>query len=336
MKIDKKLMNKPFVGKSGIIAQVIKDSFCPVTGQRITTLQLKLHRMILSEFNTHRMFSRNASSSRAIPVEKLCEQVKTNPAMPVYWGANQAGMQAREECDNYIKTNIDTEYDRFEDFSREDFWKYVSSESATKALEMANAGYHKQLPNRLTEFAQWANVVVTATEWDNFFELRLHPDAQPEIHELAKVMKLAMDDSTPLHLSPGQWHLPYLKAGDVQTYINRCDNEIEDSVDISWDKETIACMISAARCARVSYKNHDNSDPDVLRDMKLADTLLKSKHMSPFEHQAKRIYVNEDILEKPIGSMGFLRFKNGVTHIDQDMNFWSANFKGFIQYRRTL
>ena len=47
-------------------AEVLIDSVNPA-GQRLTTFVLRFPRFVLSEFNTHRMFSRNASSSRAIP-----------------------------------------------------------------------------------------------------------------------------------------------------------------------------------------------------------------------------------------------------------------------------
>ena len=77
-------------------AKIIADSISE-TGERLTTVQVKFHRYILSEVNTHRVFSRNYSSSRAIPISKLIEQVRKDPAMPVYWGKNKAGMQAEQK-----------------------------------------------------------------------------------------------------------------------------------------------------------------------------------------------------------------------------------------------
>ena len=77
-------------------AKIICDSISP-DGIRLTTMEVKMHRFILAEMNTHRIFSRNSASSRAIPVKKMLERVKTDPAMPVFWGKNQSGMGASEE-----------------------------------------------------------------------------------------------------------------------------------------------------------------------------------------------------------------------------------------------
>ena len=242
--------------------------------------------------------SRNASSSRAIPTTKMLEQIRSNPAMPIHWGKNQAGMQASEELDHLNGTYL---------------WEDSAQYVAENCRIMTDFGYHKQVVNRLLEPFQWISVVVTATEWDNFFKLRLHKDAQPEIQELAKCMKEAMDNSLPVTLQPGEWHLPYVDLADF---------------DDSGDPILEAIKCSVARCARISFLNHDNSTPNIDKDIALADKLLEAGHMSPFEHIATPMNFAKDTFE--------LAWENGVTHKDRDNNFWSGNFRGFIMYRKLL
>lgn len=283
-----------------ISAKVICDSISP-SGVRLTTMELNYPRFIHSEFMTHRMFSRNASSSRAIPVERMLKQVEENPAMPIQWGKNQPGMQAREEL-----TEIEI------DVVKSD-WNYASKRMAEIATLMSEMDLHKQVVNRLLEPFQWIKVIVTATEWDNFFKLRLHKDAQPEMMVLAEHMKKAMDESIPVELQPGDWHLPYVDLGDF---------------DDSGDPISEAIKWSVARCARVSYLNHDKSFPDRDKDIALADMLLAAGHLSPFEHIATPMNFAKDTFE--------LAWENGVTHKDRDNNFWSGNFRGWIQYRQLI
>lgn len=241
-----------------IEAKVIADSVS-AAGKRITTLQVKFHRFILPEFNTHRVFSRNFSSSRAIPTKKLLEQIRTDPAMPVYWGKNQPGMQAAEELEGLGRQMAI------------DAWKAAAREAADRAEEMAGLGVHKQIVNRVIEPFLWAHGIVTSTEWDNWFELRAHPDAQPEIHELAVKIQQAMAESTPQRLLAGEWHTPYVTRDEV----------IEHGVNL-------ALKISAARCCRVSYLKHDGTAPSVEDDLALFDRLAGAVplHASPLEHQA--------------------------------------------------
>lgn len=241
-----------------IEAKVIEDSIYE-GGKRLVTMQLKYQRFIHAELMTHRVFSRNASSSRAIPVAKMLQQVYEDPAMPVEWGKNQAGMQARE-----LLSAEDTE-------SAKSSWLLAAKLAAGAAEALMETGVHKQIANRLLEPFQWIHVVVTATEWDNFFELRDHPDAQPEIRELARAMKAAMAASTPRVLGFGEWHLPYLDDAE------RLGLPLTDQ---------IAC--SVARCARVSYLRHNLTAPSVEDDKQLHDRLVLAvpPHMSPTEHQA--------------------------------------------------
>lgn len=242
--------------------KVIEDSIAP-SGSRLTTLQLLYPRFIHAEFMTHRVFSRNASSSRAIPVTKMIEQVRTNPAMPIHWGKNQPGMQANEEHDQPV---IIDDYE----VTRELAWKLAAEEASRIAQALNRAGYHKQVVNRLLEPFLHISVVVSATEWDNFFFLRCHRDAQPEIQHLANLMRQALEGSDPFPLNPGEWHLPYVLPE-------------ERSLDLS-----LKVKCSTARCARVSYSNHDGTVPSVERDVELYERLVGSepRHSSPAEHQA--------------------------------------------------
>ena len=296
------------IGKGGISAKIITDSIA--NGIRLTTMELNYHRFIHSEFMTHRMFSRNASSSRAIPVEKMIKQVNNNPAMPIHWGKNQPGMQARDEV-----TGSDLE-------NAIGNWKDMAYHSARYSGVMSqDQGVHKQVVNRLLEPFQFIKVIVTATEWDNFFNLRLHPDADPHINELARCMKEAMDNSEPVELQAGQYHLPYFG------YLSHNDG---NSLHLA-----TAIKRSVARCARVSYMNHDSSAPSIEKDIALHDLLLSSGHMSPFEHVATPMeFTKYDVLE------GSIEFPTGATHmseiIDGIGNFWSGNFRGWVQYRSLL
>ena len=154
-----------------ITAKMIEDSISE-DGVRISTLQLRYHRYVHAEFMTHRVFSRSASSSRAIPIKKIIHQVWNEPAMPVHWGANISGMQAKNELSGWrllLARNV---------------WLTASKFACIFAYMLYYVGLHKQIGNRILEPWQFINVIVTSTEWDNFFELRIHPDAQPEIKEL--------------------------------------------------------------------------------------------------------------------------------------------------------
>lgn len=248
-----------------ITAKIIADSVW--AGKRLITLQLRYPRFIHSEVMTHRVFSRSASSSRAVPIQKTIDQVMQEPAHPIHFGLNQAGMVAEKEADEAIQ-----------DCAMK-LWLKARDEAVKVAAQLAQLGIHKQVVNRILEPFQLIDVVVTATDWDNFFKLRLASDAQPEIQELAKQMKKAIDESTPEQTF---LHIPYVTP--------------EERVQITQeygDKATqVLQRISAARCARVSYKNHDQSDPVIEKDLELADRLWNAQHLSVYEHPARIQMVN--------------------------------------------
>lgn len=244
-----------------IKAEIILDSVNDY-GDRITTFELTFHRFILPEFNTHRAFSRNLASSRAIPIEKMIDQVERNPAYPIFWGKNQKGMQAKEQL--YGKALRDAIYD----------WECASESAVEHAKNMNKDGAHKQLVNRILEPFLWCKAVMTTCHpgIENFLTLRDHEDAQPEIQALAKAMLEASSNSTPQHVPECGWHIPYILEDDQQL-------PIQDKL-----------VLSAARCASVSYKTVDDTGIlDLERAHSIWDKLINSKpaHASPVEHQAQ-------------------------------------------------
>lgn len=228
-------------------------------GSQLITFQLRYWRAIHGELMTHRVFSRNASSSRAIPVMTMLKQVWNDPAGPIHWGANQAGMQAHAELEGL---NLAV---------AKGIWKWSGRAMCVAAWSMTKLGLHKQVANRMLEPWQYINVVLTASDFDNWYELRDHKDAQPEIQELARAMRLVSFNSSPKVLETGEWHLPYVTALEREEY------KIEDLL-----------MFSVARCARVSYLTHDRKDPQWDKDIELYFRLVGSRpwHASPLEHQA--------------------------------------------------
>ena len=250
-----------------IECQVIADSI--MGGTRITSVQVKYPRFILPQLNTHRVFSRSTASSRAVPTAKLIEMVRNEPVVPVHWGQNQAGMVAENEMDEARIAAAKL------------VWMEAADTAANIAQELAEIGVHKQVVNRILEPFMWAETIITATEWRNFFKLRIADDAQPEIQALAKAIRKAMADSVPVERA---WHLPYLR-----------EDELDDNGFRTYGQKA---KISAARCARVSYLNHNKQMPSVEEDLKLADRLIEADHMSPFDHQAMfnkvEMYRNEN------------------------------------------
>jgi hypothetical protein len=241
-----------------ITAEVIEDSIS-LAGIRLTTMQIKYPRMIHSEFMTHRVFSRNASSSRAIPILVMLRNTAADMAEPSQWGSNKPGMQAGK---NLIGWRLKL---------ARMLWRSAGHTAIFFARRLAKTGAHKQIANRIVEPWSHISVVVTSTDWANWFALRDHPDADPTIQELARAMSLAMEESSPMSLLKGQWHLPYISSNERKVFDNR----------------TLARW-SAARCARVSYLTHDGKTPSALNDERLWVQLVESQpvHASPTEHQA--------------------------------------------------
>lgn len=323
-------------GKGNIVARIIADSASSVNGKRITTFELEYHRFIHAEFMTHRLISRNSASSRAIPVKRMIELVKENPAMPIHWGKNQTGMQAKGEgyADVELCNYLAGGWQNSED--REGAWNVAVEQSCIVADAFAEAGYHKQIVNRLTEPFQMMKVVATATEWDNFFHLRKHPDAQPEIAELARCMWEALQQSNPEALHPGEWHTPYVEHHRLPSgrliYVQSRENVGGGFVTpVPYSLEE-ALKVSASCSAQASYRKQDES---LEKALNIYNRLVESKpaHASPFEHQATPMPLPYNEHWHTDGSRGWV---DGVTHVDVSGNFWSGNFKGFVQHRQLI
>lgn len=240
-----------------ISADIICDSINP-SGNRITTWVLKFPRFILAEFNTHRALSRNSSSSRAIPLDTIIKNITDDPAIPVFWGKNQKGMQAYEELDEQSRESAKVE------------WLAARDRAIQAVRTLQSLNLHKQLSNRLLEPWMHQTVLCTGTDLENFFALRAHEAAQPEFGKLALLMPERYNSSEPSLLEIGEWHIPF---GDK--YL--------DNVSIEE-----ALKICTARAARVSYNNFEG-DIDFSKDFALHDKLLTDGHYSPFEHCAKAL-----------------------------------------------
>lgn len=240
-------------------AKILADSLSP-SGVRLTTFEVTFPRIVLAEFNTHRVFSRNSASSRAIPVEKQLKKVNEDPFIPIYWGKNQKGMQADQELSDVEQLVATCE------------WIEARDKAVEATEKLLALGVHKQITNRLLEPFMWHTVIVTATEWDNWRGLRCNKDAQPEIRRIADMMMELLDSNSPERLAEDSWHLPLV-------------NDRKELVAEGYSVTDLV-KICIGRCTRVSYLTHDGKrDPKA--DIELCERLLKSGHMSPFEHAAR-------------------------------------------------
>ena len=271
-------------------AKIIKHSITE-WGQEIVTFELEYPRMIHAEFLVHRVIAKNSSSSRAIPVMAMIKSIWNNPAKPCYWGRNQAGMSAKEELAGW---NLS---------AAKGIWWVAAKTNCLFSFLLSKVGAHKQIANRITEPFSHIKIVATATSWDNFFTLRIHPDAQPEIQELAREMQKVYNSSSPQVLKKGEWHLPYVESD----YLN-------------WMTQEQALKLSASLCAQTSYRKVDDS-------LEKADAifgrLVESSpiHFSPTEHQGTPLDDESSIL---------------FTHKDRLGRLWSGNFCGWGQYRQQI
>jgi thymidylate synthase ThyX len=241
-------------------ARILLDSVSPA-GIRLTTMEARYPRFIHAEVMTHRLFSRNSSSSRAVPIRKMIDAVRNEPALPTWWGRNQSGMQAEDEISDEARTLAQAE------------WRRALEDALAHAERLAasDINLHKQLVNRILEPFAWITVIITATEWTNFFTQRTHPDAQPELKHVADLMLDAYRSSTPRTLAQGEWHTPLILPDE------------EAALPL---QERL--QISVARSARVSYLSHDGTR-DHAKDIELYERLVgggANGHWSPFEHVA--------------------------------------------------
>lgn len=283
-------------------ATIIADSIpCDGYLNRITTLELEFPRIILAEFNTHRALSRNAASTRAIPVMTQIQYVVNRYFEPSPFTLNQSGMEANAPVEGWFRT-------RAVSF----LWNLSRRVSIFSAKFLCRIGVSKQHAGRILEPYSMVKVVVTATEWANFFWLRRHPSAQPEIRALADAIFSAMENSIPVQLKEGEWHVPYYKQGTWR------------EIDGKHTSREEAIAISASCAAQVSYRKNDGSAE---KAKKIYERLVESKpvHASPFEHQAT-----------PITDKMREVWVDGITHKDASGSAWSGNFKGWIQHRQLI
>jgi thymidylate synthase ThyX len=259
-------------------AEIITDSLSP-SGARLVTMQCTMPRIILAEYNTHRQFSRNSASSRAIPVKKQIERLIDDSFVPAEWGCNKPGMQA------------DGILDHVDSVTANNLWDAAKENAIEVANSLANLGVHKQLVSRLLEPFMWHTVITSATQWGNFFSQRCHKDAQPEMQTIARMMLAAYKASKPNPLGEGNWHLPYITEQDIEAY-----------------PVPLLLQLSVARCARVSYLSHDGKhDPEA--DLELFKKLHQGNHWSPFEHVAMAINESEPYEYKNFSS-GFIQYRS--------------------------
>lgn len=272
-----------------IYAKVIADSISEA-GHRLTSLEMRLHRFVLAELNTHRRlagrdadgtelameeFSRNSASSRAIPAAKQIRRVEQTPALPVVWPAEQKGMQGGEPLHpNQAR-------------SAEAAWRNAADDAVIAARRLVALGVHKSLANRVLEPFMMHTVVISATDWQGFWDQRCSPLAQPEIREAAEAMKAAYDASEPTVLREGQWHLPYV---DRETITAVEEHLLAQEGQGNYGRQMVTrylVHVSAARCARTSYETQDGTR-DIEADLNLYDRLVTAwpPHWSPLEHPA--------------------------------------------------
>jgi hypothetical protein len=317
-----------FLKEADVYSSKILADSADGRGNRLVTFEVTFPRLVLAEFNTHCMLARNSASSRAIPVAKQIKRIMEEPFVPERFGVNQPGMQneawlegdkAKEARaawltgrDRAVVTALelllgnervyDSRLAVDPDFEDPEERQYVLEQldefqAAIKTSAEDYLNVHKQLANRVLEPYMWHTVIASATEWSNFFALRNHPDAQPEIRTIAAMMQEDFESHQPTQLAAGEWHLPLLQPDEI--------DEAKRDQD-KWAK------ICAARCARVSYLTHAGKrDPQA--DLDMFDKLTSSGHMSPLEH------------------VGY-----AMSDAEYQANQWSAKFRGFVQYRKLI
>lgn len=295
-----------------ITARILADSISP-EGIRMATMEIEYPRFILAELNTHRMLSKNSASSRAIPVKAMHQHIRDNTAGPVYWGKNQAGMKAKEALD--VEDTVEALM----------IWEQARDSALDYASQLADLDLHKQITNRVTEPWMTMKTVISGTEWANYFWLRDHPDAQPEIALLAHKMHEAYEASTPVPLNPGEWHLPYVT---LARYVPTGELQYFDS-EFNRISLQDAKFVSASCCAQVSYRK---SDDTLEKARKIYAQLIESEpaHASPVEHQATPMDVESMCRFEPE------TWEPGVSHVSANSDLWSGNLRGWIQHRKLI
>lgn len=330
------------VGKNGIKARVLKKSRSAVTGKVFTTYEIEYPRIILAELNTHRMLPKNSASSRAIPFLKMLEQLH---GQPVRFGEANPGMQDKGGEHNgivkYPEFDHQGDFDYYGEYTAGAAWESAKEEAIRWSKGFFEAGFHKQVYNRLTEPFQIMRTVISGTEWANFFWLRNHEAADPTLQELARVMFEADAGTEAEVLQPGEWHLPYIAM--VFEPVERGGSGIVRYGDWFHDEFVEyaledAIKVSCARCAAVSFRNEDYT---LEKSKQVYDRLVgdERKHASAFEHCATPMQAS-DTTWFSVGTVNVPpltdTWEPGITHMDRERKLWSGPLKGFIQYRKLI
>lgn len=308
------------------------------TGDELVTQEWCYPRKIHSEALTHRLLSRNSASSRAIPVEKMLARIEQDPVIPIWWGANQSGMQAFAEVE-------DKE-------AAKKWWLEGAAFAVAHARRGQALGLHKQIVNRVTEPYMWITVIVSFTSASNLYGLRVHKDAEPHFQKIARLSREAYEESrlTARFLKAGEWHLPLIYPEDYELARQIASSE----------EEVVKTLVkvSVGRCARVSYLTHDGRR-DLMEDVKLHDKMAVREplHASPAEHVAQALdwpswfkskfpSLASTHTSKSLNLMRMTARKACEQGGDFDVEamaieaalaqIQSGNFRGFRQYRKTL
>jgi thymidylate synthase ThyX len=307
-------------------AKIICDSISE-TGKRLTTFEITFPRIVLAEFNTHRMLSRNSASSRAVPLNKQLKKIEENPFIPEVFPINAKGMQPEK----YLKSG-DLGYNECKQI-----WLDARHNAIGSAIKLGQYNdVHKQIANRLLEPFMWHTVIVTATEWDNFFKLRCDENAQYEIRRIADLMydeyyglkSYAEQRRRPKELKVNEWHLPFISGEDEIQICNYLQSYEKSEAFIDLLKK-----ISVARCARVSYLTHDGKR-DIEKDLELFERLRTSGHWSPFEHIATPYFDDAGAMFTGSVDEPESHIFNKLQDNYRYMNIRSGNFIGWKQYRK--
>ena len=328
------MLDKSFFSrKTSISAKVICDSISE-QGVRLTTFEIEYPRIVMSEFNTMRAISKNSSSSRAIPVSKMLEHTKSINLKPVYFGSKKSGMQAGDEL-----VGEDLQYAK-------STWESALHSMVHSAKILDELGVAKEVCNRLVEPFQLVKVVCTATDWENFFNLRLHPDSDPNICMLAYKMYQAMQESEPVKLKSGEWHLPFVDKllDENLNLISYGVSHEDDTYGTMHNPVTLeqAIKLSAASCASVSYRTEGMT---LEKADKIFDMLIKAEviHASPFEHLATPTSKEIEIENSDYLTVGFINkvgdsntWQQGITHMNKQGELCSGNLRCWVQYRHLL
>ena len=328
------------MNKTQIHAEIVAHSLSP-QGDELISVLATFPRIILAEINTHRMLSKNTSSSRAIPFKKMVEAIQNDPFIPIAWQENHSGMQGNK----YLNPNTVSH------LAANKAWLRARDSAVKEAKELNDekmANVTKQLCNRLLEPFMWTTMLITGSKegWDNFFNLRcpqyhylfeffksrkeilkaskngLYNDGrklsdfteldwlkvnagQAEIHlmDLAEKIYDTMNESTPKQLKAGEWHIPMI-------------SDLE-SVKLSTDEQI---KLSVGRAANTSYTViGDGKELTLEQAVKIHDKCKELNHSSVFEHCARVPSQYEYDTSLKVEEKG-----------------WFRNYKGFKSYRHII